>query len=220
MSGHTDGDDDRPGDHSRRAVLAGAATALSATGTLTSQAAGKQITVPAVIPKIERWPDANLAGFMIHVGPTTDPAELTATETCEFADWPPDTTIAYDASIINRKLADTPEENTILYVSEDASIPAGALFLVNTFNRCDGPFVGVNVGQIGRYDVAGPGVATDYGPVAEVEEDERPNTQTNDSGGSAVSAPGFGVGAALVGVLGGALLRLRREGVLLPRREE
>ena len=207
MSGHSDRGES-PVRHSRRAVLAGTVTTLTAVTGLTTRAAGRQGTVPAVIPKPDRWADENLAGFMIHVGPTTDPTELAAAESCDFADWPPETTLAYDATLINRKQGDTPEKNTVLYASDETSIPAGALFLINTFTTCESDYVGVNLEQIGRYDV-GPGSASDYGPVADVEEDERPNEPTNTSGSSGAVASGFGVLAALAGTLAGVWLRLR-----------
>jgi hypothetical protein len=207
MARHTDRSD-RPIRRSRRAVLAGTATALAAGAGHTGRARGQQITFPAVIPTPDRWADENLAGFMIHVGPTTDPAELAAAESCDLADWPPETTFVYDATLINRKQGDTPEEDTLLYASDNAPIPAGALFLINTFTTCESDHVGINLKQIGRYDVGG-GDASDYGPAADVEEDERPNAPTNTSGSSGAVASGFGVLAALTGTLAGVWLRLR-----------
>jgi len=211
-------DGPRPDSVSRRDVLGGVATlGASAVGAGTlagaSGVASAQITQAAAIPEVTRWENENLAGFMIHVGGATSPAQVRAAEGCVAPGsdtWPPDEMLAYDAMLINRKLGDTPEAETTLYIGASVEVLPGQLYLINRFDRCDSGFVGVSLEQIGRSDVsAGSGQQANGGPVADVEEDERPRdlgtTQTPDATG-----PGFGVVASLVGLLGGgALLRSR-----------
>ena len=69
---HTDRGES-PVRHSRRAVLAGTATALAAGAGHIGRATGQQITSPAVIPKPDRWADENLAGFIELRGGYPDP---------------------------------------------------------------------------------------------------------------------------------------------------
>lgn len=203
----------------RRSVLAGSAATLGAgsvgVGGLAaaSGAAAGQATEVAVIPEVSRWPDANLAGFMVHVGGETTPTETSSTENCDHEGWPPEEILAYDATLINRKEGDTPEESTTLYIGGSVDVPGGALYLINTFVEC-GDYVGVNLEQVGQFTGGDDGAgATDVGPVADVEEDERPDVRTTEAdggGGFGAVGPGFGPLATVAGLLGGgALLRWR-----------
>ncbi|QLH80731.1 hypothetical protein [Halosimplex pelagicum] len=226
-----DGDGDRSGDGerataadrrsgvSRRRVLRGVgglgASAVGAGAVAgASGVASAQITQAAAIPEVARWENENLAGFMIHVGGSTSPTQVRVAEGCVppgSDTWPPDEMLAYDAMVINRKLGDTPEAETTLYIGGSVEVLPGQLYLISRFNRCDDGFVGVSLEQIGRSDVsAGPGQQATNRPVADVEEDERPRdlgtTQTPDATG-----PGFGLLASFAGLLGGGALLRRRD---------
>ncbi|WP_415379166.1 PGF-CTERM sorting domain-containing protein [Halosimplex sp. TS25] len=201
----------------RRSMLAGTGVAIGAGAVGAAGFAGAsgvaagQITEAAAIPEVTRWENDNIAGFMIHVGGSTSPAQVRIAEDCDVPGsdtWPPDTMLAYEVHLINRKTEGTPEEEeTTLYIGDSAEVAPGTLYIINRFNRCGSGFVGVTLEQIGRSDIevdgeadggAGGGQAT----VA--------TTEPGDGGGFGSSGPGFGALAALAGLAGGgALLRWR-----------
>lgn len=198
------------GNHSSRAVTRRAVlrrSAVAATGAAAFvRRASAQITRTGVVPSPERWADENLAGFLIHVGPEPSPESPATPPECEFEDWPPGEISRYNATLVNRKQDDTPEEDTTLFVDADVTVAPGQLYLISSFGRCESRYVGLALEQIGRTDVAGG----EGGPVVDVEEDEQPNTETAD--GTGVVGPGFGTLTALAGAagLGGWLAKRRR----------
>jgi len=122
---------------------------------------------------------------MVHVGPTLDPESVEPPSDCDFDDWPPDETERYDVALINRKDADTPEEQTRLFVDASVDVNPGELFVVNTFEDCEDRHTRVELEWIGRRF---EGTAT--GPRVDVEDDERPGTGTD---GSGATGPGLGL---------------------------
>ncbi|WP_436925745.1 PGF-CTERM sorting domain-containing protein [Halosimplex amylolyticum] len=189
----------------RRSVLAGSAATLTVgVGALAgaSGVAAGQITEAAAIPQPERWDDANLAGFMIHVGSTASIERADTARQCEVVGsdtWPPDELLAYEVQLINRKDDAASEEETTMYIGGRADVAPGKLYIINRFNRCDNGFVGISLEQIGRSDV-------------DVTVDDSANAATTaaDDGGSGAFGPGFGLPAAIAALLGGgALLRWR-----------
>jgi len=196
----------------RRAALAGTATALGAgvtgAGTLAgaSGVTAAQVTEAAAIPRPAQWgDDTNFAGFMIHVGGSLSPEQERVAADCELISsdtWPPDEMLAYDAQLINRKDDSTEQAETTLYIGEAADVTPGKLYIVNRFNRCDSDFLGVSLEQIGLSEVN-----------VDVEADERPNAETTgvSEGGSGAFGPGFGLVASLAGLLGGGALLRRRD---------
>lgn len=198
--------DDAPPRYTRRSILRGGAASIGAFAAIPGVVTGRQVTQTAVIPSPEPWADDNLAGFMIHVGGSQSPVESNEAE-CDYENWPPEQPVAYEATIINRKDAETPEQDINLFIAEDVDIPPGALYLINTFERCESGYIGVQIERIGRRDVQLSNASD--APVADVEDDSRPNTQTGPSG---AIGPGFGALAAIAAVVGGGLLaRLRGE---------
>lgn len=184
-------------DVARRAVLAGgAATVAGLVGV--AGTASAQITETAVVAVPERWRDENLAGFMIHVGGEADGVRTREAANCGYQDWPPDEILAYDAQLINRKVPETPESNVEFHLPGEVDVTPGALFLVNQFGECPNGYFGVSVERIGQADDE-----LGAGPVADVEQDERPNTA---SPGAGAIGPGFGAVATLAGILGAGLL--------------
>lgn len=191
------------GGRTRRAVLTGAAASLGG-ATLFAGTARGQITTNAVIPTPDRWADENLAGFMIHVGPTLDPESVASTPDCSFEGWPPDEIDVYDAALIDRKQSNTPEIEISLFVGADQEIGAGELFLVNTFEECESDHVSLELEGIGRRFRG-----TASGPAAERDPGDEPAGEPTDS---EAFGPGFGVVQALLAAagLGGLSAWLRR----------
>jgi PGF-CTERM protein len=182
---------------SRRAFLAAGAAVVSLGG-VRADVSSQPVTRPAVIQQPDRFAGQNLAGFTIRV---TDGQSYPATSVavdCEFDGWPPGSVTSHDAHLVDRKQADSPARETVLYVDGDISIATGQTYLVNTFQQCGTDYVGVELEGIDQ----GTGA-----PVVEIEDDERPNANT----GTAAETPGFGVVAALAGVAGLAGLLARRE---------
>ncbi|WP_459192912.1 hypothetical protein [Halosimplex sp. J119] len=186
----------------RRSVLAGSAATLgsgiaAARGlTAASGVAAGQITEAAAVRQPERWSDANLAGFMIHVGSTAPIDQADAADNCEVPasdTWPPDELIAYEVHLINRKDDAMSEEETTMYIGGRADVAPGKLYIINRFNRCGNGFVGATIEQIGRSDI-------------EVTVDGEDATATGDDGGSGAFGPGFGLPAAVAGLVGGGAL--------------
>lgn len=188
------------------AALAGGAALGGGTVGLSEIAAGNQVTETAIIPGPEPWADDNLAGFMIHVGGSQSPVETRVAADCDYRDWPPDTITAYEATIINRKVSGTPQQEINLHISDAVTVSRGALYLINQFERCENGYVGVQLEQIGLRDVSLTNESD--APVVDVEDDERPNTGT---GGQSVVGPGFGALATVGGLLGAGLLARLRE---------
>jgi len=186
----------------RRTVLTGAAASLGG-ATLSASTASGQITINAVIPRPERWADQNLAGFMIHLGPTLDPEDVDTMPDCTFEGWPPEEIDVYDAALINRRQADTPEEEISLFVGADQDIGAGELFLINTFEECESDHFRLELEGIGRRFQG-----TASGPAAEPEGVDVEETTRSEAFG-----PGFGVVQALLAAagLGGLSAWLRRD---------
>lgn len=213
----------------RRAVLAGGAATLGAVVGAAGAASG-QVTTTGVITVPDQWADRNLAGFTVLVSESdggsadetaepvsgdateTDPVETTAAATdtatpdCDYGDWPPDEVAAYDASLIDRKDEDAPRADVTLHVGADVDVPANVLYLVNTFERCESEHVGV---ELELLDEGTPG--GEFEPNVEIEDDERPNAQTED-GTTGVTTPGFGAVGALAALAGVAGYLARRGG--------
>lgn len=186
--------------YTRRTILRGGAATVGGVVAIPGLASGRRITQTAVIPSPEDWADENLAGFMIHAGQAQDPVQTREAANCNYENWPPDEIRAYDAQIINRKDADTPEQSINLHIDAEADVPPGALYLINAFERCDNGYIGVSLEQIGQQDVGGRGSEP---PAVDVEDDSRPNTQTERSG---AIGPGFGALATIAALVGGGLL--------------
>lgn len=198
--------------YTRRAALATGAALLAGSAGVAGRASAQQVTGYGLIPEPERWTNENLAGFIIHLGPTLEPGTPgDVPSNCEDQDWPPETISVYDGMLVNRKEGDTPEESTNLLVDAESEFRPGQLFLINTFDQCEGGnYVAVELEQIG-YAVEG----TATGPVADVEEDQRPNEDTTEGGeGSGAMGPGFdlfGAVAAATGLGGWLAWRRQRE---------
>lgn len=181
----------------RRRVLAGAATALGAGASAGFVGdASAQILQPALVPTPERWSDANLTGFMVHLGGRISPTTPDEIPACDFADWPPDEAYAYDAALINHEGPDTQEEDVEVYLDWNLNVDPGDLFIVNTSTRCDTDYVGLQLEQIGRRFLA---TARD------------PAGETTADGDSGQTGPGFGAVEGLLAATGlGGLLAWRR----------
>ncbi|WP_123537048.1 hypothetical protein [Halosimplex salinum] len=201
----------------RRSVLAAGAGVLGAgavsAGALTrsSGVAAAQITEAAAIPTPERWSDANLAGFMIHVGGSIDSEQSQQAADCQVVGsdtWPPDEMLAFDAQLIDRKDDSTAEEETTLYIGASSDVEPGKLYIINRFNRCE-DFVGVSLEQIGRADVNVEIDDRTTDTPADADQPDGATTESEDGGFGAVG-PGFGPLAGLIGLLGGGALLARR----------
>lgn len=190
----------------RRSLLAGSAATLTAGAGALAGASGVavgQITEAAAIPQPERWSDANLAGFMIHIGSTAPIDRADTARECGVPGsdtWPPDELLAYEVQLINRKDEATAEEETTMYIGGAAEVAPGKLYIINRFNRCGNGFVGISIEQIGRSDVA-----------VTVDDSANAATTAVDDGGSGAFGPGFGLPAAVAGLLGGGALLRRRD---------
>lgn len=192
----------------RRSMLAGSAATLG-TGVVAARGlaaasgvAAGQITEAAAIPQPERWSDANLAGFMIHIGSTASIDRADAARQCGVPGsdtWPPDELLAYEVQLINRKDDATGEVGTTMYIGGRAEVAPGKLYVIDSFNRCGNGFVGLSLEQIGRSDLE---VTVNSGNAG---------TTAADDGGSGAFGPGFGLPAAVAGILGGGALLQRGE---------
>ncbi|WP_435123947.1 hypothetical protein [Halobaculum sp. D14] len=184
---------------SRRGVLraAGAASAalVAGVGAGTGVAAaqddtGGDVTTKAAIPAdTPQFDNDDYTGMFVHVAGVDDAAATADVGTCPFlgAD---DEVTAYDATVVDRVDADHPQADTTLYAaSGNDDVSAGALFVVNNQQQCGAGTVQLRLEEIGEADV-------------------RVSEEADDA---AVETPGFGVGAAVAGLFGGAAY-LRRRG--------
>lgn len=141
--------------YTRRSVLTAAGTVLSM-GT-TGLAGGTRrrqeesgITAPAAIVRpdgVEQ--DQSLTGFFIHVSDRINPLQAQVSERCGSIDWDPQSTLQYDAVLINRQEERHTSYQTPLYVPGRINLRGGELFVVNTEEPCPSGYVGLEIEQIG-----------------------------------------------------------------------
>jgi PGF-CTERM protein len=197
---------------SRRAVLRGLGAGLGAgigSVAVPGTAAARQeqgYTTPAVIVDIPEFDVEVLPGFFIHVDSRTNPSDATVADACDYPDWPPEESLAYDIWLIGRKANAQGSNRTTLYVSDDRSIPGGALYIVNNATRCSENYIGIQIEQINAGG-SGPFTPRSY---AEETPTEGAEQGDGDDGDTGVFGPGFGIGGALAGLLGGGWLAHRR----------
>ncbi|WP_276273327.1 hypothetical protein [Haloarcula litorea] len=181
--------------YSRRSVLAGAGAALGTLAVGTGAADARAETKAVVAEGDETEND--LTGFFVHVGPTTSPIDAQVAAGCAFADWSDDATTAYDVTLVDRAEPEYARYERTAYVPDSVQLPPGSLFVVNSQERCTEGYVGVRLLQIGsdRLEAAASG--------------DVPDRTAAD--GTGASGPGFGVLAALGGLVGWGALERRRE---------
>lgn len=153
------------------------------------------ILTPAVIGEQDEF-DQSVIGFFIHVGGEVDPVDASVDDECDFASWPQDRTVAYDAEMIDRTAE--PQQSAItLYLRQRVEVVPGTLFIVNNVVPCDSGYVGIRLERIG----ARPEFRDDGGATVGGGADEPDATPAN--------GPGFGILGALAGALGAGWLRHR-----------
>jgi hypothetical protein len=180
------------------ATLAGAGLA---SGQETTEA-GDDILTPAVIGEQQEY-DQSVVGFFIHVGGEVDPIDASVDDECDFASWPQDRTVAYDAEMIDRT-AEPQQSSITLYLRQRVDVVPGTLFIVNNVVPCDSGYVGLRLERIG-VETGFRGNSGAETTVAGGGGGDAPNTTATDG-------TGFGVLGALAGALGaGWLLGRDRE---------
>ena len=193
------------------AAVAGEAAAQSGgTETETGTESGGQIsaTTLGIIPEQQNV-QGSVEGFWIHVGGTVNPVEAGVADNCDLVDWGNDSTLAYDAQLIDRT-AEPAQTGVTLYLPESVEVAPGTLFIVNDRERCESGYVGVELEQLGMdlntlvaRDASGGGIG---------ETSTATDTEMVDETTTGGSGPGLGIASALAGVAGGGwLLNRHRE---------
>lgn len=205
------------GDHSRR-VTAGsfdrrsflrAAAAVGGgtfgAGTVTSGVASAQgtVTTDAAVPSDAPTLDnSDYTGLFVHLGGRSENAATEDVGSCQFVEDPAQIA-AYDVVLVDRETAGSPQATTRLFSrADDGAVEPGGLFIVTGQQSCDGGPVQLALERVGAAEIDTAQVGVESG-VAD-----------DDGGGGAetgASSPGFGVGAALAGLLGAGELVRRRE---------
>lgn len=80
---------------------------------------------------------------MVHLGPTLDPESASSSPNGDINGWSLDELEVFGAALIDRKVADTPEEETTLFLNAAADVAPGELFVINTFSDCESEHVGL-----------------------------------------------------------------------------
>jgi hypothetical protein len=151
-----------------------------------------------VLPSVDGFTgDEDLTGYFLHVGGDasvdTDPSDV---DGCGFANWSPTDLAAYDARLLDRLDDDHREKQTTVHLAANGEVDTGTLWIVNRQVSCPDDHVGVEVEQVGAaVDVPASETATDSGATA-----------------TEGSAPGFGLLAALGGLVAGGVGFVRRRG--------
>jgi hypothetical protein len=157
-------------------------------------------TVQAVVSDAEEFAEDYL-GLFVHVGPEGS-AQLDASEvdSCSFESWNPEELTVHNGRLIDQGDEDMRDVPTKVYVSSEATIEQGTLFVVNRQYECSGAYVGLELEQVG----AALGLTETPG-------DGNADAGTGSTGESSQgSGPGFGVLAGAAGVVGGLLALARR----------
>lgn len=221
--GGTDGDDNGGGEESSPQGTAGTTQDESGNATV---AEGEETVEDA--PTQDGSDNATSAGETVEDATAQDGGGgAGSAPQCDYQDWPPDEVAEYDAALIDRKTdqgegadGSAPEESTTLYVAADEDVQQGEVYLVNSYERCDTDYVGVELEFLGESNGQGSAGADDANE--NVEDFEAQNNTGNESGGGvggggggdagSGSGPGFGAVGALVAAAGlGGLLARRRQ---------
>lgn len=141
---------------SRRSFVVGGVAALGTLVAGTGHAEGQEtITTRAITIDREKF-GSDIEGFFIHAGGIVDPIDAEAADQCEYGNWAPERTRAYDVHLINALAEDNPSVRTTLYVPSDVAIPSGSLFVVSAVHPCpETGYVGMEINQIGIVELGG-----------------------------------------------------------------
>lgn len=184
---------------SRRDVLAyGGAAAAAAGGGLAlgSDAVEGRVTRRAVIPRAEDFTNTDYTGFFLHIqGESTGDIDDSVIANCDFANWSPGATTAYNGALINRLEKNHRQVPTELFVNDKDKFSPGTLWVINNQSECPNEYVGVQIEQLGARIVQ----KSTESPT------ETPRATATPGGG-----PGMGPLAALAGGVVGVAELLRR----------
>lgn len=190
---------------SRRDVLArgGVAAAVLGAGGVavgSEPVAGQRITRRAVIPRAEDFTsDGDYTGFFLHIGETsTGDIDTSVIRDCEFTSWSPESTAAYNGTLIDRLEEDHRQVPTETYVNDQSNFEPGTLWVINRQSECPEGYVGLQIEQLGAR-------------IKQTTETPEETETTGTTGASGGGGPGLGPLAALAGgALGVAELVRRR----------
>lgn len=209
-------DPDRPADTSilRRQVLAAAGTALvplaasvpvsaqqttdDPVGTETESPSDGEIRTEsrALIIPPDNWDEAvgTLDGAFVHAGGEVSPAEAAGSDRCDYADWPDDTSRAYDVMVISREELRETVQPTTLYVPNEFDVPPGGLYIIERVEPCPSAYRGIYIRQLGIKNLS-----LEEGGTGDGADDA-------DDGTSGTGSPGFGVLGAFTALVGASAL--------------
>ena len=188
--------------HGRRAFLGAAAGVLGvgATAAGTARAQDDPITVDTALPSdAPRFGNSDYLGLFVHVAGVNQNAS-TENVACPFAEGD-DAVVAYDVTLIDRASEDTPQADSLMFAPIDTAVEHGKLFIITNQQSCEGDQVQIALEQVGAAEFP-EAVNTSTPTVVGAE---------TTTGTTTTTGPGFGVGAALTGLLGAGELLRRRE---------
>lgn len=201
---------------SRRRLLAavgagagsvGLVAGLGGAQTTTEAGEETQIHQRAIIPQVGQPFEGEYVGqFVVFTDPTPkEEVSPAIVGECDFANWPPADTRGYQGLLLDR-LKDDPVSTEIpMYTNANKErVPVGTSFIIGRVEPCGEDFLGVEMESVParRFD---PDYDTGENPL--VGEEPGPTVSPAAEGETeAPGQPGLGVGAALLGVGGAALL--------------
>ena len=197
------------------AGVAGAQNGTETNGTATGETptdggeTESRITTMAVTLEQEDI-QSDLVGMWIHISRPVEPVQASVADQCDVVDWGNQDTLTYDAKLIDRR-NEVYEQSIQIYLPRRAEVGGGDLVIINDEVSCQSGYVGIELEQIGARNVdAGikPGEGlTETGAETGAEAAGGAQEPTGGAG------PGFGLLAAVGGLLGaGRLLKRNDEG--------
>ncbi|WP_227353642.1 hypothetical protein [Haladaptatus salinisoli] len=193
------------GKYSRRAFLAGVGgvfgTALASKATVAQEQAQKRTTRQMLVPKSQPFAGNYVGQFVIVADAKKKQVSPDVVSNCQFPNWKPKNTRAYDATLVDR-LSDSPQSvrTEIFMNGTKRMIRTGQPFIIGNAVSCSNEYVGLEAQSVPPFAADGESM----GPTVPGTNEGSDET-TNQSGQS-----GFGALAAAAGIGGGGLLRAIR----------
>lgn len=175
-------------------------TATNATGT-DDTPTPSPITTMAVTLEQEDV-QGSLTGMWIHVARPVEPVQAAISDECDVVDWGDQDTFTYDAMLIDRR-NEVYQQPIQIYLPRSAEVGGGDLFIINDEVPCRSGYIGVELEQIGARNVDA-GIKPGEG-LTETDVTEAGNAGGTEEASTGVG-PGFGLFAAVGGLLGGGWL--------------
>lgn len=146
---------------SRRSFLEGAGSVgVGATGSLVNVQDDGESTDPvsrrALVPRVEEFED-DFVGQWVALNATVDiELEVDIADECDYANWPPDETRAYEAQLLDRR-SEEPIAVDILTFTDgtEPDFEVNSVFIINRVHDCTPEHVGVDLVWVPRRSVRG-----------------------------------------------------------------